>query len=74
MTDRSWDMGDAEPGDVRVLTDDTDSDGDDSSDVWSLTTHDEPGMRWKGYKDGGKVYVSWDELTRRWGPLREAQG
>lgn len=26
---------------------------------------------WKGYKDGGKEYLSWPELVRRWGPLTE---
>lgn len=26
---------------------------------------------WKGYVDGTKVYLSWPELLRRFGPVRE---
>lgn len=28
-----------------------------------------PHSEWKGYKNGGKVYLDWPELVRRWGPL-----
>lgn len=35
---------------------------------WHKTTD---GTRWKGYQDG-KVYMTWDELMRRVGPVKEA--
>lgn len=28
-----------------------------------------PHSEWKGYKNGGKIYLEWPELVRRWGPL-----
>lgn len=37
----------------------------DDSPEWHRTTS----RGWKGYKDGGKEYLSWPELVRRWGPL-----
>lgn len=59
-------MGDPEPENIVMLNDDSSADCDCSSSAWSRTYT--PG-EWKGYKDGGKVYLQWDELTRRYGPL-----
>lgn len=64
----TFDIGDAEPENIVMLTDYTDG-SDDSSPVWSKTYTP---REWKGYKDGGKVYLQWDELVRRWGPLTTA--
>ncbi len=63
---RIWDIGDAEPEDVSVVLDGTDSDGEDNPD-WGRTYDSD----WKGYKNGGKVYLDWAELVRRWGPVSE---
>ena len=66
----TWDIGDPEPpADVLAVNDGTDNDGEDSP-SWGRTYDGD----WKGYKNGGKVYLSWSELVRRWGPVRiEAQ-
>jgi hypothetical protein len=61
-----WDIGDPEPEGVNAVVDDSDPDGDDSP-RWGRTVRDGD---WKGYKNGGKVYLSWAELVRRWGPVR----
>lgn len=53
-----------EPEGVQIVSDDTDDDGDDSS-RWARTMDGQ----WKGYKNGGKVYLEWVELERRWGPI-----
>ncbi len=63
---RSWDIGDPEPEGVNAVRDYTDGD-DDSSPSWGRTYAGE----WKGYKDGGKTYLDWAELVRRWGPVKE---
>ncbi len=64
---RTWDIGDPEPEpDVIVVLDGTDSDGEDNPD-WGRTYDGD----WKGYKNGGKVYLDWAELVRRWGPVSE---
>ena len=68
----TWDMGDAEP-DVTAVWDYTDPGGSaegwgNDSARWGRTAQGE----WKGYKDGGKVYLEWAELVRRWGPLTRA--
>lgn len=65
MTDpRAWDIGDSEPEGVIGVHDGTDNDGDDSP-RWGRTYSGD----WKGYKNGGKVYLDWAELVRRWGPV-----
>ena len=78
---RTFDQGDPEPGDeVLVLLDYTAPDHDEifdhDSPRWSAVAAGETWAsspkRWKGYKNGGKVYIDWPELTRRWGPLTEA--
>lgn len=53
-----------EPEGVLVVNDDTDNEGEDSN-RWGRTFDGQ----WKGYKDGGKVYLEWAELERRWGPI-----
>lgn len=63
----TWDMGDPEPVGVGGVDDDTDGDCDGCSPHWGRTYQGE----WKGYKDGGKVYLDWAELVRRWGPVTE---
>ena len=63
----AFDMGSEEPESVTGLRDYTDGDCDDCSPYWGRTYSGE----WKGYKDGGKVYLDWAELVRRWGPLTE---
>jgi hypothetical protein len=61
-----WDIGDPEPEGVTSVLDYAECDDyDHGSSHWGRTS----GGEWKGYKDGGKVYLSWAELTRRWGPL-----
>lgn len=66
---RTWDMGDPPPPEevtgVRDYTGNGEYDTEDSS-HWARTP-----SGWKGYKNGGKVYLDWEELTRRWGPLTE---
>ena len=57
-------MGDPDPHEIVILTDSTEQ-TDESSPAWARTFDGD----WKGYKDGGKVYLSWEELTRRYGPL-----
>lgn len=69
-TSRTWDMGDEIPTEVLSVTDGTEDDCDGCSPTWGRTYT--PG-EWKGYKDGGKCYVSESELLRRWGPVTEEQ-
>ena len=64
-----WDMGDTEPAGIDAVTDYSDDDGECDSARWGRTTSGE----WKGYKNGGKVYLSWAELVRRWGPVTAVQ-
>lgn len=66
MSGRTWDIGDPEPEGVGSVLDFTDG-YDDAHPSWGRT-HD---GWWKGYKDGGKTYVQWDELVRRYGPVTE---
>ena len=69
MMSRTWDIGDAEPTDIYVVFDDFGEDWGDNSPRWARTFT--PG-EWKGYK-GGKTYMDWDDLVRRFGPVREEQ-
>jgi hypothetical protein len=64
-----WDTGDQPPDDTVIgLCDYTDGqDCNGCSNAWGRVTG--RNGEWKGYKDGGKVYLDWAELTRRWGPL-----
>ena len=74
MSPRTFDMGDPEPEDVQKLVDyrvdDYEPDCPEGwSPYWSRTEH----HGWKGYTDGGKSYIRWDELARRYGPLSEQE-
>ena len=64
-----WDLGSGEPPEeVQAVLDYTaEGEGEDSP-HWGRTA-----SGWKGYKDGGKVYLDWPELVRRWGPVAEAR-
>ena len=71
-TKRTWDLGDPEPEGVTEVNDFTAEDVDAESSNhpgWGKTNN---GRGWKGYKDGGKTYMEWDELVRRYGPLTDA--
>lgn len=65
---RQWDIGDPEPAGVTAVDDNTCEPDDPDSGLWGRTVN---GQEWKGYKNGFKVYLSWDELVRRWGPVFE---
>lgn len=64
---RSWDIGDPEPENVGSVHDYTHpaNPEDHDSARWGRTYQGE----WKGYKNGGSVYLDWAELVRRWGPV-----
>lgn len=62
----TWDIGDPEPEGVGSVRDGFADDEDDDNNRWGKTTD---GKHWKGYKNGGKVYLEWAELVRRWGPV-----
>lgn len=65
---RSWDIGDPEPEGVTRVYDHTHpADIDEEPALWGRTA----GGDWKGYKNGGKIYLDWPELVRRWGPVEE---
>ncbi len=75
---RRWDVGSEHPPvDVQVLADHTaEDDVRDDQDSWTwgrVSAPDAGGAVWKGYKNGGKVYLDWAELVRRWGPLAEVR-
>ena len=63
----TWDMGDPEPTDITSV-ESTFFDDEDGRAIPFGRTFDGD---WKGYVFGGKVYLSWDDLTRRFGPLRK---
>jgi hypothetical protein len=65
---RTWDIGDAEPEGVDLVFDDIGDEYGANSPRWSKTYT--PG-EWKGYQDG-KTYLTWEELVRRFGPVRES--
>ena len=65
-------MGDPEPEDVQRLVDyREDGYEPDYPEGWHPYWSRTERMGWKGYTDGGKTYFEWDELVRRYGPLRE---
>jgi hypothetical protein len=64
----TWDIGDHEPVGVTVVEDYMHGWADEDSSRWDRTTQG----GWKGYKDGGKRYLKWAELVRRWGPVTAA--
>jgi hypothetical protein len=63
---RTWDIGDPEPDDVDVVFDDIGTFDSENSPRWARTTDGD----WKGYQ-GGKTYLGWDELVRRFGPVKD---
>lgn len=68
MTDEYmvWDIGDPEPEDVwGVLSDFVDDDYDNP--ILFGKTYD---GEWKTYLNGGKMYLDWDDVVRRFGPVR----
>jgi len=68
MSTRAWDINDPEPEGVGSVRDHTYDPADDEGNWhWGRTTDGD----WKGYKDGYKVYLGWDELVRRWGPVTD---
>lgn len=74
---RRFDVGSDQPDDVVIMADHT-AEGmvRDDHDSWTWGRVSAPdrsggGSVWKGYKNGGKVYLDWLELLRRWGPLAE---
>jgi len=73
MSGTRWDLGDAEPEGVDhvhdLIAEDDPIETPDSA-HWGRTASGE----WKGYKDHGKRYLSWDELVRRWGPVEQREG
>jgi hypothetical protein len=77
---RRWDIG-SEPPEPAVfaLADHTvEHDVRDDADSWTWGRVSAPDpvsgeSVWKGYKNGGKVYLDWSELVRRWGPLAEVR-
>lgn len=68
---RVYDLGDEQnvpPSHVWGLSDHTAPDNEQDAYVWGRVKG-RGGQQWKGYKNGGKVYLDWPELLRRWGPL-----
>lgn len=69
-TYRTWDIGDPEPDDVTAVESMCGIfDDEDSKPLRFGRTYD---GEWKAYLDG-KLYVSWDEVVRRFGPVRTAK-
>jgi len=67
----AWDMGDLEPDGVSSVVDFSGAEDDDpDSPRWNRTYQGD----WKGYKNGGKAYLGWAELVRRWGPVTPSRG
>lgn len=67
----AYDMGDPEPSDVESVIDYRTHNFDPRYDFcwdpqWVRTSRG-----WKGLENGNKVYLEWEELTRRYGPLSE---
>lgn len=67
---QSWDIGDEDPGErVNTVKTAEITDEDSRSIVFGRTYETD---EWKGYVHGGKVYYSWAELVRRYGPIENA--
>ena len=71
MSERQWDIGDPEPpedvtGVYSVHFGDTDEYEDGVPLRFGRTR-----SGWKTYLFGGKAYYDWDEVVRRFGPVRE---
>ena len=72
---RRWRMGDAPPPeDVTCVADHTaEGRAQDDKDGWTWGRVIGDQDEWKGYKNGGKIYLDWAELVRRWGPVAEVR-
>lgn len=67
---QSWDVGDEDPGNrVNAVRTTEITDADNRSIEFGRTYEPD---EWKGYVHGGKVYYSWAELVRRYGPIENA--
>ncbi|RRQ26292.1 hypothetical protein DK926_18775 [Rhodococcus sp. Eu-32] len=76
MTDNAigtvLDMGAPEPADNVIAVESIEFDDIDEYDSGVALTFGRTrnSNEWKGYLFGGKVYYRWDELVRRFGPVR----
>ena len=68
-TARTWNIGDADPGTDVTSVATVEIDDEDCRPIYFGRTHSDD--EWKGYDRGGKVYLSWAELVRRYGPIAE---
>lgn len=68
-TARTWDIGDADPGRGVTSVATVEIDDEDCRPIRFGRTYSDD--EWKGYDRGGKVYLSWAELVRRYGPITE---
>lgn len=68
-TVRTWDIGDSDPGVLVQLVKTTEI-TDDYGDPIQFGRKVDPDL-WKGYDRGEKIYLSWIELVRRYGPITE---
>lgn len=68
-TAKTWDMGDTDPGKGVTSVATVEIDDEDCRPIHFGRTYSDD--EWKGYDRGGKVYLSWAELVRRYGPITE---
>ena len=74
MNPRTFDMGDPEPEGVQRVADFREEWYDTRYDFcWSPYWNRTASRGWKGYDNGERAYLTWDELTRRFGPLLEQE-
>lgn len=69
MSETTWDIGDPDPGQSVKSVATVDIDDADCKPIYFGRTYAED--EWKGYDRGGKIYLSWAELVRRYGPIAE---
>lgn len=62
-----WDQGDPDPGESVQVVATTEITNEDGNEIQFGRTYNAD--EWKGYVHGGKVYYSWEELVRRYGPV-----
>ncbi|MGR6579290.1 hypothetical protein ACT89R_01795 [Rhodococcus qingshengii] len=67
-TVKTWDIGDSDPGQDVTTVVTVDITDEECRGISFGRTYAED--EWKGYLLGGKVYYSWAELVRRFGPVR----
>lgn len=66
-TRQTWDIGDPDPGQDVIVVITEDITDEECRPLRFGRTYSED--EWKGYIFGGKVYYSWAELVRRFGPV-----